>query len=159
MKRVIVFTLLLINWFLTTYSIDDDSREIVKQIDTGRKYICYQFGLQTVYIIERDSICEVVIKTDNNDKIISTTCKTTHILEWAFNNSPEELAHAQFTIDDNYHLISSKLSLQEDNCITIIDSSSMYITENKKLAAKIDELKKFIIDFWVKNYLETFKDN
>ena len=159
MKRVIIFTLLLNYWFLTTYSLDDDSREIVKQIDTGRKSICYQFGLQNVYIIEGDSICEVVIKSDKSDKYISTTCKTTPILEWAFNNSSEELAHAQFTIDDNYHWISSKLSLQEDSCQTIIDSSSMCITGNKKLAAKINELKKFIIDFWVKNYLETFKDN
>ena len=156
MKRVIVFTLLLINWFLITYSLDDDSREMVNQIYTGRKSICYQFGLQAVYILEGDSICDVFIKSDNNDKIISTTCKTSHILEWAFNNSHEELAHEQFTIDDNYHLISTKLSLQEDSCQTIIDSSSMYVSDNKQLAGKINELKKFILDLWLQNYIKSF---
>ena len=59
----------------------------------------------------------------------------------------------------NYHLISTKLSLQEDSCQTIIDSSSMYVSDNKKLAGKINELKKFILDLWLQNYLDTFKDN
>ncbi len=56
----------------------------------------------------------------------------------------------------DYHLIFTKLSLQEDSCQTIIDSSSMYVSDNKKLAGKINELKKFILDLWLQNYIKSF---
>ena len=32
----------------------------------------------------------------------------------------------------------------------------MYVSDNKKLATKIYDLKKFILDLWLQNYIRSF---
>lgn len=149
MVTYLLFSLL----FLST-----DGRTQV-ETEPNPKSICYILGLQTITIFQCDSICKVIIESDNKDRVISTTCEAVPILQWAFNEITEEMPKQQFTSDDEYHLLYFKLSLKEDGRETIIDSASMHITDNKELTTKINELKKFIANLWLSEFLNSLDNN
>ena len=129
---------------------DRDKKIGELQWDSGRKYICYEFGLSNlleIYIADGDSICDVSIH-DGKGKCVSSTCSKSPILKWAFDNLTNEITMAQVMVDNQYKPYYYKLSIINDNSQTILSSSTLIIDYSNDLKEKIEELKAFIIKLW-----------
>ena len=77
MKRLLIVASFCICFTNMIYSSERDKGKYCSNLrcDTGRKYICYEFGLSNlidVYIADGDSICDVLI-LDGKGDFISTT--------------------------------------------------------------------------------------
>ena len=138
------------------HNIENKQHTEVERFADGRKYICYEFGFCKsiqIYIAEGDTICDVVICDDNNP-CVSTTCKKTSLLQWAFAEMAIELKKSRYKFDDNYKPYYYKLSLQQDSCRIVAASSTSEIEGNDILKDRLEMLKTFMIEFWYSNCIK-----
>lgn len=123
--------------------------------DDSRKYISYEFGLSninTIYIAEGDTVCDVFMRNDKGQNL-STKCKKTPILKWAFDDMENELGKSQAETNNDYTPFYFQLSILKGHSRIIAASPYLQIKGNDELAAKLEELKTFMIKLWSKSFL------
>lgn len=124
--------------------------------DSGRKYICYEFGFSNIikiYIADGDTICNVSI-LDGKGNCVSTTCTKSPILKWAFDDMTNEITKSSIKLDNNYKPYYYKLSFF-NGCYQTILSTSTLLTDNRAgVNKKIDDLKSFMIRLWESNCIK-----
>lgn len=118
------------------------------------KSLIYKFGVSKIYsvtITENGTKYDVAI-TDYNGNVIITECETSPILQWAFEDMPQELNTLHYLKVDDYDPLYYDLTLSTQEGEIPVVSSTVQITGNKKLIKKIGELKAFIIKFWTSSF-------
>lgn len=128
----------------------------INDADSTRKYICYEIvGAKkyNVFIAEGDSVCDVFI-TDNRDRCVSTTCKKTPVLRWAFEEMSVELKNAEYTTNDDYQLFYYQLLLLEDGRQTFVESTRKSIVGENVLAKRLSELEQFLVRCWASEFVD-----
>lgn len=150
MKRFIVI-LLACFWFLPyTYSSEKEGCEscVDLKIDNNRKFIRYELGINTIYIADGDTVCDIFVDREHRN-MLSATCRKTPILKWAFEDMGHEVGTPQFEPKNEYNPLWDKLSLIDDGNCRIIDTSTATRTEyDENVEGKISELKTFIVKVW-----------
>lgn len=137
------------------YSSECDEGEYRNELrlDSGRKYIRYEFGFSNIidiYITDGDSICDVAI-LDGKGNCVSTTCRKSPILKWAFDDMTNEITKASVKSDNKYKPYYYKLSIVNDSSQTILSSSTLLFDYRDDVKKKIEELKTLIIRLWSSN--------
>lgn len=118
--------------------------------DDNRKYISYEFGLSninTIKITEGDTVCDVFMCNDKGQNL-STRCKKTPILKWAFDDMESELGKNKAEANNDYTPFYFQLSILKGHSQIIIASSYLQTKGNNELTAKLEELKTFMIKLW-----------
>lgn len=158
--RVALFCLCFTNMI---YSSEYDEGEYWReqQWDSGRKYICYEFGFSNIikiYIADGDTIYNASI-LDGKGNCVSTTCTKSPILKWAFDDMTNEITKSPVKLDNNYKPYYYKLSILNDSSQTILSSSTLLIDYSDDVKKKIEELKAFIIRLWDYNCIKENSSN
>ena len=157
MKWFFVITFFFIYFIQNTHASEPykGTEDTKHQLIYNNKYISYEFGisnLTNIYIVERDTICDVYI-FDEKGINASLTCPKTPILKWAFDIVSNNLS-CNLPIEDNYYkTYYYKLSVIDgDRQITLTSSSSL-CDQNDVCEALIEELKTYIIHLWYTNII------
>lgn len=158
MKIIIVIALFCLCFTNKIYSSEFDKGNNCSELrlDTDRKYICYEFGfcnLIDIYIAEGDTVCDVLI-IDSKGKCVSTTCRKSPVLSWAFNVMSDEITESPVIEDTNYKPYYYKLSILKDSSWKILSSSTLSTDYCDDAKRKIEELKAFIINLWASNCIK-----
>ena len=157
---VILFCLCCTNMI---YSSECDEGEYWRELrwDSGRKYICYEFGFSNIikiYIADGDTICNVSI-LDGKGNCVSTTCTKLPILKWAFDDMTNEITKSSVKLDNNYKPYYYKLSIFNGCCQTVLSTSTLLIDYRNGVKKKIEDLKAFIIRLWESNCIKEDSNN
>lgn len=121
-----------------------------------RKYICYEFGfsnLVDIYVVDGDSICDVIIY-DGKGNCVSTTCQKSPIIKWAFDDMTNEITMPSVKLDKNFKPFYYKLSILNAKSQSIIDESTLLIDYSDEVNEKITELKALMIRLWYSNCIK-----
>lgn len=113
--------------------------------------------IHSVIITENDERYDVSVTnsvTNYDGNIITSECKESSILKWAFEEMPEELETIQHLKIDYYDPLYYNLTLSTQEGEIPVASSTMQITGNKKLIKKIGELRAFLIKFWTSTFAD-----
>ena len=128
-------------------------------LGSNSKYICYEFGLSKiikVYIFDNDSICDVLIIEDNGQSI-SSKCEKSHLLQWAFDEMPNEITDIQEDpLKIKYQPFFYRLSVLNDSCKIVSSSLMEQSNLSQDTDDRIERLKTFIMQLWSENCI---KDN
>lgn len=158
MKTLVIMALFCLGFTNKIYSAECDNGvgRSELQLDPRRKYICYEFGfcnLIDIYIAEGNSLCDVLI-LDGKGKCVSTTCRKSPLLSWAFDDMSDEITEPQVIEDNNYKPYYYKLSILKGSSRKILSSSALSIDYSDDVNRKIEELKAFIINLWASNCIK-----
>lgn len=131
MKYLLMVALFCLCFTNMIYSSECDEGEYWHELqwDSGRKYICYEFGFSNIikiYVADGDTICNVSI-FDGKGNCVSTTCTKSPILKWAFDDMANEITKSSVRLDNNYKPYYYKLSIFNDSCQTILSTSTLLI--------------------------------
>lgn len=158
MKKLIIILLLgeLLVQSISAYEMKNSGCCDNYSNENFNKSLIYKFGISKTYsvtITKNDTKYNVAI-TDYNGNVITSECEASPILQWAFEDMPQELNTLYYLKVDDYDPLYYDLTLStQDGDIPVV-SSTMQITGNKKLIKKIGELKAYLIKFWT----STFED-
>lgn len=160
---ILILILLLSNLFVQSiFAFDRNDAECCNNCskeDFNRSLI-YKFGMpkiHSVIITENDERYDVSVTnsvTNYDGNIITSECKESSILKWAFEEMPEELETIQHLKIDYYDPLYYNLTLSTQEGEIPVASSTMQITGNKKLIKKIGELRAFLIKFWTSTFAD-----
>lgn len=135
------------------YSSECDTGKCRREIqrDSGRKYLCYEFGISNivkVYIADGDTMCDVSI-LDGKGNCASTTCQKSPILKWGFNEMANEIAKSSIKEDSVYNSVYYRLSILRDSTQNVVSSSTLLTDYSDDVEKKISELKTFMVEQWI----------
>lgn len=163
MKYLLMVALFCLCFTNVIYSSECDEGKNFNELrlDSGRKYICYEFGFSNIikiYIADGDTICNVSI-LDGKGNCVSTTCTKSPILKWAFDDMTNERTKSSVIVDNNYKPYYYKLSILNDSSRKILSSSTLLIDYSDNVKKNIEELRAFIIKLWSRHVLICDKDD
>lgn len=151
MKRLILILLLGI-WFVpyacSSSAKDECGNCADLKINGNRKYLRYDLGINTIYIADGDSVCDVFVDRERR-KVFSATCRKVPVLKWAFESMAGEVGTPELVPIEEYVPIWrwSQLALADDAGCLIIDSASATRPGyDCAVEEKISELKAFVAE-------------
>ena len=163
MKYLLMVALFCLCFTNMIYSSECDEGKYWRELqwDSGRKYICYEFGFSNIikiYIADGDTICNVLI-LDGKGICVSTTCTKTPILKWAFDDMTNEITKASVKLDNNYKPYYYKLSIFNGSYQTILSTSTLLTDNRNGVKKKIEDLKACMVRLWESNCIKENSSN
>lgn len=149
-SNILFFSLFIQSLFAFEYS---PSSSIYSKDGNVKPYLHYEFGATysvIVDIIEGVNVCEVYIYDEQGTEI-HTTCDKTPLLEWAFNDLTDDLQKVRIETDQDYKLVHYRLSLFDGDGEIVIATSHMQFPRDEEITSKIEQLRSFMLHFWVED--------
>lgn len=150
MKRFIVILLACFGLMPLTYSSGKEGCEscVDLKIDKNRKFIRYELGINTIYIADGDTVCDIFVDREHRN-MLSATCRKTPILKWAFEDMADEAGTPQFEPKNEYNPLWFRISVTDTDSVRIVDTSTATRAKyDDNVEEKISELKTFIVKVW-----------
>ncbi len=117
----------------------------------GHNHIYYIIGRVTIAVVPDSDEYKILIWPDSKKAPTEYKAGKLQILDWAFQELPDELKRTTYTVEDIYDPIYYELAYVNERNEKEVVSSSKKTATSDKFNEHLQELKEYLVTFWSDN--------